>query len=475
MSAFLAGLRFEARMLARERAPGLALLALVGLTLFSLHAGAVRVETQHRLVDAARAEEAQRYSALKLLLAKIDRGEVREELPPYRDPRNASFAGGGLAARVAALTPAPLALAAFGQSDLAPPVVRVTSASRDSFLFVDEIDNPVNLLNGSTDLAFVIVFVYPLVILALCYDLLSGERERGTLSMTLASARRPDVVLAGKLAARALAPIASTLAAVTLGVAIFAGPDALATGGFFGLASIILLYGLFWVAFAGAVDGLGKGSSFNALTLVGAWVVIAILLPAGINSLAGYAHPSPSRMEMTLAARAAATDADRERDAALARYLETHPSEKRGGARERSLRRLATQEAAFQRVESVIARHEAQLDRQRALTDRLIFFSPALLTYRALADVAGTGEARYRGFLDAIRAFHLEWRDFFVPRARDGVALTAADYDAAPQFRAESATDVGGTHPGTMLLGLGLPTLMLALAAATGYARCRPR
>jgi ABC-2 type transport system permease protein len=475
MSAFLAGLRFEAKSLARERAVWLALLGLLGLTLFSLYAGALRVEAHKGLIAAARAEEAQRVAGLKQMLGKIERGEIHEEPPPYRDPRNSTFVGGGLAARVAALAPAPLALAAVGQSDLFPPVVQVTSAAKDSFLFVDEIDNPANLFIGSTDFAFVIVFVYPLVILALCYNLLAGEREQGALAMTLASARRPAAVLAGKLAARALAPIAATLAAVTVGVAIFSGPAALATRNFLDLAAIVLLYGLFWVALAAAIDGLGRGSAFNALALVGAWVIVTLVAPAGVNSLAGLVHPAPSRMDMTLAARAATTDADRERDAALARYLEEHPGEKRGGAKERTLRRLATQEAAFQRVEGVIARHETQLELQRAMTDRLGFLSPPLLAYRTLADVAGTGEGRYRGFLDAIGVFHLEWREFFVSRARAGVTLTAADYDAAPQFRGDATANAGGGDLAAMLVGVALPTLLLALAAGRGYARCAPR
>ena len=469
MSALLVGLNFEWRALARERVVWLSLLALVGLTLFSLYLGAARVDRQKGRLAAAHVEESQRIAGLKLLLAKIERGEVQEELPPYRDPRNPAFVGGSLAARVAALEPAPLALAAVGESDLFPPVLRVTSASKDSFLFVDEIDNPANLLSGSTDLAFVIVFVYPLVILSLCYNLLAGEREQGALAMTLASARRPGAVLAGKLVARALAPITATLAAVAIGIALFAGPVVLATDGFLDLEIVILLYGLFWVALAAAVDGLGKSSAFNALALVGAWVVVTLLAPAGINSLAGFVHPAPSRMEMTLAARAATTDADKARDAALARYLEEHPGEKSGGAGERSLRRLATQEAAFQRVEGVIEQHETQHDHQHILTEQLGFVSPALLTYRAIANIAGTDEARYRSFSEAIKIFHVEWRDFFVPRARAGAKLTVTDYDDLPVFRTAAFGSDRAGDLSVLFIGVALPTLLLMLTALRGY------
>ncbi|WP_457798441.1 DUF3526 domain-containing protein [Methylocystis sp. S23] len=472
MSAFLAGLRFETLILRRERAVWLALGALVAAILFSLSTSAARVEARKSIVAAARAEEALRLEGLKNTLATLEKGEAKEEPPPYRDPRNAAFMGGGPAARVAALAAAPLAIAAIGQSDLFPPVVKVTTGSKDGFLYADEIENPANLMSGSTDLAFVVVFVYPLVILALAFNLLAGEREQGTLAMTLASARKPGAALAGKFAARALAPVMATLLAATAGVAFFAGAGAVLSASFAKLAAIVLVYGLFWAALAGAVDGLGKSSAFNALALICAWVVLTMLAPAGINSLAGYAHPAPSRIDMVLAARAASTDADKARDAALARYLDEHQGEKRDRAREGTLRRLATQEAAFERVEGVIARHDAQLDRQRALADRLGFLSPALLTYRALADVAGSGEARYRGFLDRIASFHVEWRDFFLSRARAAAPMTAADYDALPRFsEPPEQTDADLAAP---LAGVLIPALILAFFAARGLRRVRP-
>jgi ABC-2 type transport system permease protein len=482
-SAFLAGLSFEARMMRRDGAIWFALIALAAVALFSLGMGASRVAAQQAAIAAARADETQRIATLEKTLAQLQQadaaGKPAPEPPPYRDPRNAAFMGGGPAAAVAALEPAPLALVATGQSDLLPPAVRVTTGSKDSFLFADEIDNPANLMSGATDLAFVVVFVYPLVILAMTFNLLAGEREQGTLSMTLASARRPGAALVGKVAARVAAPIAAMLLAVAAGVWIFAGWERIASPGFAALLVLVLLYGLFWAALAAAVDGLGRGSAFNALTLVGAWVAITMILPAAINSLAAFAHPAPSRIDMVLAARAASTDADRARDASLARYAQEHGEAggPKGGPQEMTLRRLATQEAAFQRVEAIIAEHDAQLARRRELADRLGYFSPAYLTYQAMADVAGAGEARYRAFLERIRAFHVDWRDFFLTRARAGASLTAQDYAAMPKFTQADEELMAPAPAGQsgLLIGVALPMLLLAALAMRGYRRAAPR
>lgn len=473
-SAFLSGARFEARMMRRDRAVVLSILALIGVILFSLWAGAQRVEAQRANILAARADEAQRVASLKKTLAQLQNGDAQGEPPPFRDPRNAAFMGAGPAAGVAALAPMPLALVAVGQSDLFPTAIRVTTGSKDSFLFNDEIDNPANLMSGATDLSFVIVFVYPLVVLAMCFNLLAGEREQGTLAMTLASARRSGAALLGKFAARAVAPIAAGIVAIAFGVGVFAGWSALATPAFAALLVIFTLYGLFWAALAAAVDGLGRSSAFNALALIGAWALVVMIAPAAVNTLAGFLHPTPSRIDMVLAARAATTAADRERDAALARYTEEHGEGglKRGSAQERTLRRIATQEAAFARVEGVIAEHDARLTRQRELSDRLGFLSPALLAYRALADIAGSGEARYQDFLTRIHAFHLDWRAFFLARAKAGADMNAADYEALPRFEEASAPKPVSLL--STLIGLGLPAAALAAFALRGYRACAP-
>jgi ABC-2 type transport system permease protein len=478
-SAFLAGLRFEARMMRRDGAVWFALIVLAGVALFALTMGSSRVASQQAAIAGARADETQRLSRLQKTLAQLQeadaQGKPAPEPPPFRDPRNPIFMGGGPAAAVAALAPAPLALVATGQSDLLPPAVRVTTGSKDSFLFADEIDNPANLMSGATDLAFVVVFVYPLVVLAMAFNLLAGEREQGTLAMSLASARQPAAALAGKLAARVAAPIAAMLLAVAVGVWIFAGWERVASAGFAALLVVVLLYGLFWAALATAVDGLGRGSAFNALTLIGAWVAITMILPAAINSLAAFAHPAPSRIDMVLAARAASTDADKARDASLARYAQEHGEAGRpaGGPQEMTLRRLATQEAAFQRVEAIVAEHDAQLAHQRDMADRLGYLSPAYLTYQALANIAGSGETRYRAFLDRIRAFHVDWREFFLSRAKAGASLTAQDYAALPRFP-QADDELTARAPAGLarpLLGVALPALILAVFAWRGFRR----
>ncbi len=468
LSVLLAAMRFEGRLSWRDRAVWASCVALLFTIGFALHNGAARVATQEAAIDAARADETRRLASLRKTLNDIDAGRIEDELPPFRDPRNAIFVGGGSAAAVAVLPPTPLAIVATGQSDLYPAAIKVTSGGKDSFLFSDEIENPAHLASGSIDLAFVLVFLFPLAILALCYDLISGEREKGTLALTLASARDPRLVMSGKLAMRSGAPIVTTLLAIVAGTAFYSGAAAVVSAEFAALCAVVVVYALFWALLAAAVNGRDKDSAHNALALMTAWVVVTLIIPSAITAVSNLAYPPPSRVEMVLAARAASIDADKERDATLARYADEHPGAtasdmKRGSNRERSLRRLAVQEAARARVDSVVAASDTQLQRQHDLINRLSFASPALLMYRAVVDLAGSGEARHAAFLSRIDDFHDIWRTFFLERARGGKPLTAEDYDKLPRF--EQAPASSASVPGSLgAFGFGVAPLALLFA-----------
>lgn len=83
------------------------------------------------------------------------------------------------------LPPGLLAPLAIGQSDLLPYYFKVSTDSRETIMASNEIENPNRLLAGRFDLALVLIFLYPLLILALTYNMLSVEQEQGTLALVL--------------------------------------------------------------------------------------------------------------------------------------------------------------------------------------------------------------------------------------------------------------------------------------------------
>ena len=477
--ALRATLRCEWRILRADPALWLVLALLVASVFYAVNAGSRHWQRQAQLVQAAQAEEAQRLGALKQNLAEVQAGRV---IPasPFRDPRSALWVGMTHGATTVALAPAPLALAAVGLSDLHPSTVKVSARTKDEFLFADEIRNPLHLLAGAVDLAFVLVFVLPLAVLALSYNLVSAEREQGTLALAACTGADLRRVLLGKLLVRAGLPLLATLLAMGLALALAGVGPSWPLAGLFAATS---LYAAFWALLAAWVNSRGRDSAHNALALAASWIGLVLIVPAAVNLLADTLYPVPSRAEMVLAVRGASVDADRARDATLARYREEHPDTqpdelKRGSPRERVVRRIAVVDASAARVQAVVDAHDVQLARRQALVDRLAFASPALLMQLAATDLAGSGGARFVAFYAQVDGFHSQWRAFFLGRARANQALTEADYAAFPNFArfladgpGAAAQSDGLADVSPRLAGLAVLALLLGLLAARGLRR----
>ena len=325
----------------------------------------------------------------------------------------------------------------MGQSDLLPYYYDVSiQTNESSFLQNGEIENPLNLLVGRFDLAFVVVYLLPLLILALSFNVLSGEREQGTLALTLSQPVSARGVVSAKLAFRAILVMGLALGVSLLGVLFsggFGSPGRVALW-----CAAVTAYAFFWFTLAAWVNGLGRSSAWNATVLVGAWLLLVAVLPAAVNITAGLLHPLPSRVEMITAQREASNEAVNQRSELLARYLEDHPELAGGVAADEANRAAlawAATDAVNRRLEEVTSVHDERLAAQRTLVRRYRFLSPALLTQEALLDAAGTGDARFARFRSQVREFAEHWRNFFVPAILAGEQMTADVLPGLPSFR----------------------------------------
>ena len=103
------------------------------------------------------------------------------------------------------LPPGPLAAFAAGQTDLQPYRTNATLFRRaDSLFAFYQLQSPLSLLAGRFDLAFVITYLLPLLVIALSYNMIAMERERGTLALALAQPVTLRSLLRRKIAVRAL-------------------------------------------------------------------------------------------------------------------------------------------------------------------------------------------------------------------------------------------------------------------------------
>jgi ABC-2 type transport system permease protein len=471
----------EARLLWADRSLWTVCGLLALLLGFGLFNGLAEITAREQVLRAIEAQQAPREAALAQQLQRVLAGQQQPD--PFANPADPASVGGGMGARTAVLPYQALAPLALGQSDMQPNYYRVTDASRASFMDDAELESPWHLLSGAFDPLFVLVYLLPLAVLALSWNLLSAEREQGTLKLLLSQPLTALTLAAGKLAVR-VAALIGTVAVVLAAVLLIARPELRSAEGALLLGAAlatVFAYGLFWFALALAVNALGRSSAFNALALVAAWVLLVLLLPVLMNLAVSAASPAPSRIELATRTRLAAIDGLNRYNALLAadyRYVaEPEVLLPKDGKIEVASRRRAqylVDRDTDREIEALLVQFDQQLAGQQALVDRWSWLSPALVAHESLTALAGTGSQRYLQFRRAVEAFHRQWKAFFEPRLLAGAAMSEADLRQMPRFDWSEPDRAGlWSHVGRAALQLLAPTLLLAALAFAALRRFR--
>ncbi len=466
--------RQEWRLLKADRTLLAVVLLLGALVGYSLYNGSAWVAFQRQTLEAAKAEQAERLAKLNSNLKAYEEG--RMEPKGFQDPRSAGVIGGTTAAPYLAMPPAPLATLAIGQSDLYPYYFKLNLRSKQAILANDEIENPTNLLAGRFDLAFVLVYLFPLVVLALGYNMISAEREQGTLSLALSQPITMSQLATGKVLLRGglllgLIVLFTLLGALGTGVDVSLSTVWMRLGLWLGLMT---LYTGFWFGLAVLVNSYATSSATNALTLAGAWLGLVLVLPSVANLIATSAYPVPSRVEMVQAMRVAGKEAQTKGSVLLSKYMEDHPELLPAGEKPQAdfaSLSYAVQMEVDKKVQPILDQFDNQVEQQQQFVDKFRYLSPAILAQSAINDLAGTSLGRYKHFSRQVDGFFEVWKAYFLPKVFQKTKLQSGDVAGFPSYRyeEESDADILG-RVGVVLVG------MLVLTGAVmwlGFSRLR--
>lgn len=477
----------EARSLVRSPSFLWVLVFLAGAIAFGAWTGAEVMERQHRGVEAMQglsdAAKARRRASVAEYEEKVKATGASMEAAIFSHdegdgPPQATNAGsmGRQLSSIARLPATGLAPLAVGQSDVLLSYVPVTMHNFITVTRNSELENPVILKKGPFDLAFVVIFLVPIFILAASYDLLSSEKERGTLAMLMSHPISLRQLIAAKVVSRA-AIILAVVLCFGFGAMLAVGSDFdnAATWGYFASwMGIVLLYSLFWFGLAVLVNALGRSSATNGVILAACWLVFVVILPTLVSFAATTLYPAPSRFELTTAARDAQTRAEGEYMKALDEYYYDHLEyvPNAGDKVNDFLSVTLAKENSIQKAIKPIYDHfRAQLQGQEQAVSWFQFLSPAIMTQRALSDLSGTSSARYADYLEQVLAFHQEWVDYFTGRFLSAEPLTTHDYDNFPAFEyveASPATVAGRVMPSAVGL-----VLFIIVVAGAGFSYLR--
>ena len=454
---------FESRLLIRDGVALPAILLFLIMVAYAGHVGSGIIAETKAVQQSHQERYTERIAGMRQDAVELEQEMTRDgtSLETFTMGVRHPYAVGTAQGQVVLLEPGPLAAFSVGQMDMQPPAFSVRMAGARPLGDTATLENPFKLLVGHFDLTFVFLFMFPLLILGLTFGLTSSERESGLLRMLLTQPVSLTRVVMGKLIVRGLILLACMLIG-TAAVLVASGGETSAIRWFLWLL-VAVIYGGFWFALSIFVDSRVKRPAVGALVLASCWLVLAIVIPSVVSTIAGSVYPVPSRMEYVTAMRSESSVAEQQGAASLARFFEDHPELAATDVEtaDYAMIRVARDERVANALAPLEERFRAQRDKQQRFIKALGFLSPTILTQQALLDISGTGHARYADFESQVDQFHEQWKDHFVPKYFDNVAFRPADYDAIPQFsyEEEGLTDVSrriAAPVAAILLAIGI-------------------
>ncbi len=311
----------------------------------------------------------------------------------------------------------PLAGLSIGQADVNPTVKRITIKTFEAQKYDTDLVNPMNLQSGNLDVSFVIIYLLPLLVIVLTFNVLSEETETGTWRLVIIQATSKLGFVVSKLLIRLMLLYTILIFLFFIAKLVLNLPF---NTNFIWMLGLSMLYVLFWFTLTFFIITFNKSSGFNALLLLSVWLVLIILLPAGINAYVSSKYPVPEALSTAIAQRDGYhTKWDTDKLATIEKFYQHYPQFKKYGYPTDGFNWLWYY--AMQQMGDDDSRNERDALNEkiklRELASRKITtVLPNMYLQLVFNQLAGTSMSQQMEYLEATDAFHEKLRLFFYPK-----------------------------------------------------------
>ena len=266
----------------------IAIVLFVVAGLYGLHNGARLYEDQNAEVE--RIEQRMTEENNQLLSEHYDKGILVNESRPWID-----YSSPYWATRSSYFyhfkAPSPAIVYSIGQSEQYGFYKRITLwASPYDADLAEEIANPERLQVGTLDFSFVLIFLVPLVLLVLLYNLKSSETERGFLSLIAIQSASPNAWLLSRLSFYFIMVLG-----IVIGLLVYGGMLTGVFGGASTAFSQMLLYSfiylLFWSFLYFLVLRKSQSILGSSLMMTGLYLILVFIIPAAVHQTMSTRYP----------------------------------------------------------------------------------------------------------------------------------------------------------------------------------------
>jgi ABC-type transport system involved in multi-copper enzyme maturation permease subunit len=298
------------------------------------------------------------------------------------------------------------------------------------------------------DWVFIIGVLVSFACILFTFDAISGEKERGTLRLTLAGSVPRSSVIMGKFAGAFISVILPLSIAILLNLLIISvsGAAQLDAGHWSRIGMIALIsavYVAIFICLGIFVSARCSRSSTSLLVLLLIWVIFVVLMPNILGSISSDLRKVSSADEVSRRNQSAKDDlwkGYRERG-----LFETAPSRENP---DMGVMRLWAECLNEERrtEERIMDEHLNDQLAQIQLARQITRISPTAIYKYALESMSNTGFERHRKFIANVRKYRDTFWDYIksedrkdpdslhVYFVREGVSDKPANFDNAPRF-----------------------------------------
>ena len=333
---------------------------------------------------------------MELWLSKLEQIELNDRIATPFDARPSMI-------EIPATKPVgALGHMAIGNTEILPARVNLSPLNNQNLLVGRYgFENPTTLTLSRFDLAFFIIVVLPLLMIALSFDIVAADRTRGTINMLMAELVSKRVIVITRLLTRNGILVAIT--ALSSLTAIFADNSGDSLHALLWLI-VLFVYSAFWLSLIYFVINNVSLSETTAASLVSLWVIFTFAIPALVTSITEIMYPLPSNLASLSKAREAQSHAWKEYKTLTDEYLSEHPelTVNKQEAPKFAHAYFTANEAEIEATSPLVTQSALNQFGRSELIKSLQFLSPAIIAQGTLFKVAGADfdRARFKNRLE---------------------------------------------------------------------------
>jgi len=330
----------------------------------------------------------------------------------------------------------------IGQLDLNPFYYRLTGMSLYYQIFENDLANPLKLFVGNFDLSFVIIYLFPLLIITFTYSLYAQEKEQGILPMLKLQTFGIEKIIVSQWAFYFMLITGLALGITFLGL-VCSGNILKEENQYpvFIWLMGVLVYCSFWFAVVLLIIGFKMSSAFNAILSLGIWLVLLIVIPAILNIWVSVQYPIDNTRLAAISRRNSMDNEDDPKEAyrIIQEFFMHDP---------RYFRPLDSVSnnlvaKAYAGLTSLQDEHNApyvnlyrnQVRQRDIWIKKMNWMSPALNIQELFNKVGYTDVSSYQHFQRSISFFHDQITSFYFKKLFWDKKIEQSDYDIRPKFQ----------------------------------------